>query len=116
MVIVRASLGPVINRFPARGGGKWAIVCQQLSLTMEQGKFREIILFWLLMTTLWLTVSSVDLLGRRYTKLGFAGNTEPQFIIPSCKHKTWMQLTCVRLPSVCVCGYSMVMELSTVWP
>jgi actin-related protein len=23
--------------------------------------------------------------GTGYTKLGFAGNTEPQFIIPSCK-------------------------------
>lgn len=22
----------------------------------------------------------------RYTKLGYAGNTEPQFIIPSCKY------------------------------
>lgn len=24
----------------------------------------------------------------RYTKIGYAGNTEPQFIMPSCKHPT----------------------------
>jgi len=26
--------------------------------------------------------------GTGYTKMGFSGNSEPQFIIPSCKWKT----------------------------
>lgn len=33
----------------------------------------------------------VSLSGCRYTKIGYAGNTEPQFIMPSCKwsHNVW---------------------------
>ena len=31
------------------------------------------------------TSGTVMLVFFRYTKLGFAGNTEPQFIIPSCE-------------------------------
>ena len=85
-----SDLRPTLLSDPVREEEKWAFVCQQLSSTMEQGKYKEINLFWPLIPTLWLALRSVHLCGLRYTKLGFAGNTEPQFIIPSCEHRAGM--------------------------
>ena len=81
---------------------RWPLECQPVWSTMEQGKYyTDTVQCNPIMSTrskagrplarlhLWqimLCWTCCAVFHRcRYTKLGFAGNTEPQFIIPSCK-------------------------------
>lgn len=41
---------------------------------------------------------NINIIIFRYTKLGYAGNTEPQFIIPSCEYTFVIGWVVVRTP------------------